>query len=358
MPKDAVSERRLQMLAQGGVPNRDDGYETFRESATAIADPTRIVLVSRAQWLGLIATTPDGRYTRSTDKQFGGALDLAVVLLPELFQHYRSATVMGARLDRTMAHVLGAKLSNVEYRPHPLQARLMPRHTAVQGKRLQIFYVFEERATRKFLASQADDGKTMFRSMCDGIAKFFSGVPFIWTAPLARPGSQHGVESGFFTPSASGHQAFAPALRLPGRTHGLNKFRTYDNAALLSVVNFTPNQHAVLGAMGLSDDEINRAFGYNIIYQDALRCSLRDREARDPVTIVVPDRATAEDLAQDFPGCQVEALPAVLVPALAEKRKPGPQRSGNAASSTDRVRAKRARDRAARDRADDAAKDT
>ncbi len=57
----------------------------------------------------------------------------------------------------------------------------------------------------------------MFRLMCDGIAELFSGVPFIWTAPLARPGSQHGVESDFFTPSQSGHQAFAPALRLPGR---------------------------------------------------------------------------------------------------------------------------------------------
>ncbi len=356
-PKDQVSERRLHMLAQGGRPNRDDGYASFTEPAAAIADPTRIVLVNRTQWLDLIATTQDGHYTRSAEKLFLGELDLAVVLRPELFQHYRSAAMMGARLDRTMAHVLWSKLSNVEFRPHPLQARLVPRHTAVQGQRLRIHYVFGERVTRQDLSRKAKDGKTMFRSMCDAVAEFFAGAPFIWTAPLARPGSQHGVDNDFFTPSKAQPQAFAPALRLPGRTHGLNKFRKYDNAALLSVVNCTPHQYGMLGAMGLSDAEIDRAFGFNIVYQDALRCSLRDRDARSPVTIVVPDRATAEDLAEDFPGCRVETLPDHLVPALAEKRRPGPQRSGHTTSSTDRVRAKRARDRAAKERADDAAKD-
>ena len=356
-PKDEVSERRLHVLAQGGQPNRDDGYTSFAEPAAAIVDPTRMVLVSRAQWLDLIATTRDGRYSRSADKLFLGALDLAVMLRPELFQHYRSATMMGARLDRTMAHVLWAKLSNVEFRPHPLQARLVPRHTAAQGERLRIYHAFDGRVTRQDLSRKAKDGRTMFRSMCDGIATFFAGVPFIWTAPLARPGSQHGVDNDFFAPSKAHSQAFAPALRLPGRTHGLNKFRKYDNAALLSVVNCTPNQYGMLGAIGLSDAEINRAFGFNVVYQDALRCSLRDRDARGPVTIVVPDRATAEDLAEDFPGCRVETLPDHLVPALAEKRRPGPQRSGSATSSTDRVRAKRARDRAAKERADDAAKD-
>lgn len=64
---------------------------------------------------------------------------------------------------------------------------------------------------------------------------------FIWTAPLDRPGSSHGVASTFFEPARrGGYQAFHLSMRLPSRTHGLNKFRKYDNAALLSVTNFTP----------------------------------------------------------------------------------------------------------------------
>jgi len=352
------SERHLRLLGRGGEPNRDDGYTSFAEPAAAIADRTRVVLVDRRQWESLI----NGQ--RNKDLVYGGALDLAVVLRPELFQHYRSATMMGARLPTTMAHVLWSKLSNVDYRPHPLQARLMPRHTAAQGKRLQIFYVFEEPATRQFLARKAEDGNTMFRSMCDRIAMFFGKLgnakkasQFVWTAPLDRPGSSHSVASTFFEPARrGGYQAFHPSMRLPGRTHGLNKFRKYDNAALLSVTNFTPAQYDMLGALGLSDDEINRAFGRNIIYQDALRCSLRDRNGRGKVTIVVPDRAAAENLGQDFPGCRIEALPPDLVPVAAAKRRPGPRRTASS-TSTDRVRAKRARDRAAKDRADETTKD-
>ncbi len=48
-PRDDISEGRLRRLGQGGVPNRDDGYTSFAEPAASIADPTRIVLVSRAQ---------------------------------------------------------------------------------------------------------------------------------------------------------------------------------------------------------------------------------------------------------------------------------------------------------------------
>jgi len=124
------SEQRLRMLAFGGQPNRDDGYETFREPAAAIVDAHRIVLVSRAQWDDLTATRPDGYTTRNQDKLLCGALDLAVVLLPEVFLHYRSASMMGARLGSSMAHVLWSKLSNIEYREHPLQAGLIPGHTA------------------------------------------------------------------------------------------------------------------------------------------------------------------------------------------------------------------------------------
>jgi hypothetical protein len=177
-----------------------------------------------------------------------------------------------------------------------------------------------------------------------------------------RPGSLHGVKNEFFEPMAkagAGNRPFDSRLRLPGRTHGLNRFRAFDNAALLSVVNFTPNQYEMLHQLGLSDAEIDRSFGHNIVYQDALRCSLRERDLRTRVNIVVVDRATADDLGAEFPGCTVKALPLELVPTPAIRRKPGPKaKAGVDPKSTSRVRAMRARLREARERAADRSRDS
>lgn len=351
-PIDPPAQQRLRLIGLGGAPNREGGYTDYKEVAAAIASPGKIVLVNVGQWEDL---TTDRHVRRNKDLYFGGKIDFAVLILPELFQPFRSFSMMGARLQATMPCVLWPKVANVAFRTHPLQAKLMPRHTKAQGQRLHIYYVFEERCTRQFLARKSEDGKTMFRSMADKVALFFKNIgaknkkasQFIWTAPLYRADSEHGVKNNFFEPTKrGGFHAFHPDLRLPGRTHGLNKFRQYHNAALLSVINFTPNQYAMLQDLGLTEQEIDRAFGHNIIHQDALRCSLRDRDLRTRVNIAVPDRATAIDLGADFPGCQIAGLPADLVPVAAIKRQPGPRAQGNAKSSTERVRQFRAKQQA------------
>jgi hypothetical protein len=158
-------------------------------------------------------------------------------------------------------------------------------HTVRQSQRLTIHWIYEEPATRAFLARKTPNGDTLFMATCDAVATFYSRQkykPFLWSAP--QPGvdrdREYGVEDNFWARRSRRTKrvnAFNPLLRLPGRTHWLNReafLKTY-NVALLSVPNFTPAQYDLLHTLGLTDIEIDRAMQFDVAYQDMARCNIR-----------------------------------------------------------------------------------
>ena len=356
-----VRRRRQSMVcsaARSTVPRRygyseDDGLETFREPAQAIGNRRKLVLVPEEQWRDL--------ENGASCQIWRGQLDIMAITLPEMYGRFRSLTVLGARIEQSMVHVVWQKVANARYHVHPLQRGLAQNHSPDQGRRLRIRYMFEQRTSREMLTTQTTDGSTMWQAMCRTVVEYFARLSsvceeagrFIWSAPRYRERSLHGVKDTFWSVphgKPGGYRPFDPHLRLSGKSHGSNKFRDVPGAALLSVVNFTPMQYHMLHAIGLSEDEIFKAHSCFIVYQDALRTSLRDLKNTEPVHIVVPDRPTAEDLASMFPECTLERLPDDLVPQRAQRRKPGPQPSGNARPSAERSRRHRIKQRAARER--------
>jgi hypothetical protein len=128
-------------------------------------------------------------------------------------------------------------------------------------------------------------------------------------------------------------------LRLPGRTHGLNRQRFLEtcNVALLSVVKLTPAQYELLDQMDLTDEDIDRALAFNVAYQDMARCNIRMLNSTKPVNVTVLDEATALELADKFPGCRVARYPEHLVPSeLVRSGKRGASPSGQAKTSAER----------------------
>ncbi|HEY0425368.1 MAG TPA: hypothetical protein VGC82_18765, partial [Rhodopila sp.] len=346
------STRRLRALARGGTYTEDDGLESFKEPAKAIGNPRKLVLVPDEQWRDL--------ENGPRDQVWRGQLDMMAITLPEMYGRFRSFAMLGARIDQSMAHVVWQKIANPRYHAHPLQRALRQSHSPEQGRRLSIRYMFEQRASREMLTTQTADGSTMWQAMCETVVAYFARLSsageeagqFIWSAPRDRQGSVHGVKDTFWNvphgkPGA--YRPFDPHLRLSGKSHGSNKFRDVHGAALLSIVNFTPMQYQMLHAIGLSDDEIFKAHSYALVYQDALRTSLRDPARTEPVHIIVPDRPAAEDLASLFAECTLERLPDDLIPQCAQRRKPGPQPSGNAIPNAERSRRHRLKQRAARE---------
>jgi hypothetical protein len=288
-------------------------------------------MVLEDQWLDLVLPYSSGA--------FGGELDVLTVLHPDRFKAWKSVTMMGARSDQTMTHLLWSRLFGQRFADHPVQHGLPTRH--VNGHRLTLKYFWQSRATRSMLAKKAKGGGTMQAAMCRSVAEYFGARPFLWSLP--QPRDHGGVKDRFWQ---GGGDAFDPKLRLPGRSFGLNTWRDHHNLALLSVINLSPDQYRLLGLLGLSEEDVFEALSCTILYQDLLRSSMRVPTATAAVECVIPCLPSAAGLERVLTGCSVQQMPEHLVPQLAEPGRRGPKPSGTAMDPAERQRKSRAARRA------------
>jgi hypothetical protein len=259
---DETAMRQLARIARNDP--YDAGLEHLKDLARALVH-AHTILVPADQWDELTSPRMPG-----TKLQFAGHLDVMTIVPPTWFQHYRSVTVMGARCLSHLTTLVWQRIWHVEF--HETDRFNLPRkHNARQAARLTIHWLFEERTTSSFLARKATRGRTTFLATCEAVARFHAGKPFLWSAPQPGDGRQHGVRDDFWQRHGEQLPAFDPMLRLPGRTHGLNhpRFLQIYDVALLSVTNFSPNQHEMLHALTLTDAEIDRALSFDVAYQDA-----------------------------------------------------------------------------------------
>ena len=334
----------------------DGGLVHLQELARALLYG-RTCLVRRDQWDELLTDWA----ARGSRPVHGGHLDVLTIVPPAWFQLYRTVTVMGARVMSHLTTLLWQRQFHVEFKPHPT-ITLPQRHSVAQSRRTTIHYVYEESVTRAFMSRKSESGETMFIATCRTVAAFHMNLryrTFLWSAPRPGEDKEHGVEDLFWSRLPSSGtvwqvRPFDPALRLPGRTHGLNKeiFLRTRNVALLSVIGFTPPQLEMLHRLGLTDEEIDRALLCDVAYQDALRCALRLAAERHAIHITVLDKRIAEDIATMFQEVRVEKYPDRVIPAT--RRKSGHRMP----SSTDRVRAHRARRAAERHQREEQKRET
>jgi hypothetical protein len=325
-------------------PKEDKQIALFRPLARALIDPGKVVLALEERWVDLVAHKGKG--------QFGGYIEFIVVVDPYMFEGFKSLSLMAARADRTLLYILWTKVFGVQFAPmQPLQSQLVTKHT--NGHRLTIYYAWEERQTRSSLERKMTNGKTAFMCMCDIAATVFKGVDFVWSAP--QPTEDGGVRDNFYRSTEERHRPFDPALRLPGKTHGLNKFRDYHHIAMLSVLNLRPDVYTLLHLLGLTNEEIDSAFGGTALYQELMRTALRDlerlihepprfRKDYSKVSAFVPDLWSAEQLAAELPGCKIERVDENFVP---QRARPGQKRKPP--DKAEKMRAYRARKRAERE---------
>ena len=360
----------LQRLRQIAVNYPFDGMRDYLSEFASALSLDKMVLVTEKQWTACM------NHTTWVGPRLGGILVFAIITPPTYFARFRSVTIMGARLWSHLTVLLWQRGFGTDFKPD-ISLNLPQKHSAAQAKRLTLHYIFEEPQTRTSLAKKVG-GKSLMRHVCEAVAAFHSRLkwkPFIWSAPLmSKTGRDEdkpfGLPDTFWMQDTSrGNvqkvtrvKAFDPLLRLPGNTKGLNRpeFLKTHNAALLSIVNFNPEQYDLLHALGLTDAEIAQALAYDVAYQDAMRCSARLRNGKTANNVTVLYRAMAEDIAREFEGeVKIKPYPDDLI-AFAEvedKKKRGRPPSGKAnSSSTDRVR--RHREAKKREKAKEKARET
>ena len=137
------------------------------------------------------------------------------------------------------------------------------------------------------------------------IAETFKDADFVWMGNKDTP-------DGIF--GGRGH-------RLPNSPHGLNHYQHIHNVAVLSALLPPPAHFSFLDALGFDSREVKRAGYWQAVYQALMRGSPRNPGDMNPKTVIVMDRATAEWLADLFPGCAVEPLGGI--DGIPTKGKPG-----------------------------------
>jgi hypothetical protein len=335
------AEDRLDWIRKN--PHGCEVNALFSDLAASLLDPMRHIFVLEDRWKDI---------TRAySPHAYGGEIDILSILHPDRFRDWQSMTMMAARADATMTHLLWSRLFNQGFSEHPLQTGLPSQH--INGDRLLLRYFRQDRATRAMLARRAEGGGTMQAAMCRSVAAHFKGGPFLWTLP--QSGADGGVRDNFWKAEDG---AFRPKLRLPGRSFGLNQWREHHNLALLSAINLSPSQYDLLDLLGIPPDDVFEALSATILYQDLCRSSIRDPAAHERVECIVPCLPSAAALARLLPGCDVQIMPEELIPVLAEPAKRGPKPSGTAMSTAERQRKSRAARRAATEHAKERARES
>jgi hypothetical protein len=83
------------------------------------------------------------------------------------------------------------------------------------------------------------------------------------------------------------------AKKMEVLSHGLNCYDGYHNIYFSAALNREPRHLALLRDLGFDLSYVHEATTHEVIYQAVMRTSLRDPNATNPVSIVVPDRHAA-----------------------------------------------------------------
>lgn len=217
------------------------------------------------------------------------------LLQPTIFDGFASVTMMSACLEQTMCYRYWSQLG-VKFSRHPM---IKPRFEVhANGGLLDIYYASDRDWSKSLRDQQIDingEKASVFDTVVVRAEMLLRDEPFVWMA------NKDVIKSPFTE---------GPNRRLPNSPHGLNEFKGYHNAVVLSALNPTPAHFAFLSEVAhISADEVKDSVYRQAVYQACGRTSLRDLASHERKKAVVMDNAAAEWLANVFPGARSFKLP-------------------------------------------------
>lgn len=315
---EAKDKAKLEKFRENA--KRDQICDIFAEPAERILSRDWKVFVRKDQWQRLLSKKGDGT---------NAALDMFAMLQPSVFSGFRCVILMGAMLKESLLALYWCS-KGIEFKSHTAIENACRYQAHENGNLITFLYAFEEDWSKN-LRDREIDGKPVLEWSVDAVQAEFQDRSFIWIANQDVPAN-----------------AFPTGTRLPNIPHGLNCYQHIDNVAFLSALNRRSPQYAFLKEQGLSPEWVKMATGCQTAYQAMMRSSIRDPSNSSPKTVVVPDKTTAEYLAQVFPGCAVGQLGGKIE---VSKSKPGRKPiTGDRLSDAERkMRAKAKRQQKLRD---------
>lgn len=174
-------------------------------------------------------------------------------LLPEVFKHWSHVSVMGASIQTSMLHHIW-QLHGTDFQPHPVIKPKKPAHTAQDGQRVEIAYLFDDIWSIGAYQNYAAGTETLFAEIGKVLDRHF-GDHYLLS-----------VNSQIDTPPY--RRKFAHGQTIETISHGLNEFREKTNAAFLTALNYSDLQIANLdGIYGFDRQKIHMCRTVEVAYQ-------------------------------------------------------------------------------------------
>ena len=268
----------------------DKPLATFKLLVDDILNEDKVVCVDGAAYAELVADTGKRK-----------SLDFLSFQRSEYVKGFASVTVLGANFDETELYKIWEKLDNIAWKPHPVITNNLRYQTHTNGGRLTIKYVLDGNWSKNHSAKMHRE-KTVLESVCS-LMESQLGQEFLWQGNKAHD------------------FLFEYGDKLPQVAHGINRasYQNKHGVALVKAINHSSGPAAFLKEIGLTQEELKVTLQYQNEYQAMMRCSLRNPQATEPVTVCVVSEGSARWIAKHFPGCTVEKL----VSDIPEPKSPG-----------------------------------
>jgi hypothetical protein len=286
-PQDSIYSRivatdRSQLSEIARNKDDDDIYEWFRETAQ---------LLINENWESFVNTEQFAKLKGNRAQQ----LSIHSILSPRILGGCRSATMTSANFADTLVYKLWRNMGVTFQVDDGLSLALRFQHHS-NGTLITIKYATEHSWSQALQGRKAqpnDQGSgSVLNEVIEAAKAEFHNQPFLWQA----------------NKSLADNPFAGNAQRLPNLPHGLNDYSSFNCLCFLSALNPTADHFTFLRSRGISNEEVHTAIYCSTVYQSVMRSSIRDPENLNRKTIIVPDRAAAEYLANLFPGSQIEKL--------------------------------------------------
>lgn len=243
-------------------------------------------------------------------------LTIHSLMKPKILDGFESVTIAAAGFEKTLTfhHWRNA---GVEWSEDVALKKKLRRPAHPANPTVKIYYGYEKpnsKYLRDEMIRKEDD------SLRSAVKKLMDQKPFVY------------LENKDYLDRTSlkGHGAGKP---LPSMSHGLNDFRTFHNAAILSAYNHDPQSRLFLRMVCGFDDDLQSEASFLNIYQAVMRTSLRNDDAVNEKAFVLTSKLDADRLHEWLPGSTVHSLD---LQQPVTKQRGAPKRNG---SDYDRRRA-------------------
>jgi hypothetical protein len=290
---EAVDHGRLMQVLDAMAD--DEIYEHFADLISRLLSP---------HWNLYVDTTLFARFEAGDVHR----LEVHGLLHPSIFDPFASVTLMAANLTDSIMYKYFAE-QGCTFNEHKAISRGLRYFEHTNGKQLVIKYLSDRKWSKtlrdKLVCLPGDED-------ADGIT-----VGQLYMDLCQQEAAKHSPDSQpmWICNNDVSDDAFN-GVRLPNVPHGMNDLQSHTVCCVMSALN-PPERHRVFlqELCGMTEREIRRAILAQTAYQALGRGALRAIDQNGDFLLILPDKDSAEDIAEYYPGCRIEKLlPDLVMP--------------------------------------------